>query len=257
MEYGRRRIIATTGELAAIADGCSDGTPVMLDVDEIEPGHDPREPRDWAVVARIDHLPLNEAGELAGPGDRIATGEPDAEGQEPLLFTPVLMLQSRKLATPGEIGPVARAADPCQRRADAYELIEREGEAGLYLMELLEAVAELRREVADLAADKDRLLHPAARRHLDSLGDALRDARSSADHATRFSTVCELLRGGATEKWADELDAGRPCDPGGLHQMLVELPGMGGSELACRVHAAVARERVPDALVSPNPHAAP
>ncbi|MFI6291390.1 hypothetical protein ACIBEJ_07360 [Nonomuraea sp. NPDC050790] len=253
MEYGRRRIVATTGELAALADGFSDGTPVMLDVDEIEPGHDPRAPRDWAVVARTDHLPLNEAGELAGPGDRIATGEPDAEGQAPLLFTPVLTLQSRKLAVPGEIGPVARAADPCQRRADAYELIEREGEAGLYLMELLEAVAELRREVAELAADRDRLLHPAARRHLDDLGEALSSARAAADHATRFGSVCELLRGAAGEKWSAELGADLPCDPGGRHRMLVSLPGMAAADPACEIHAALARDHIPDALVTPNP----
>ncbi|WP_336216605.1 hypothetical protein [Nonomuraea sp. LPB2021202275-12-8] len=248
--------MATTDVLAAVAMRFPEGTPILLDFDEVEPGHDPGDTRGWAVVARVDHLPLNETGALAGPGEPIATGEADAEGTRSLLFTPVLTLQSRKLATPGRLGPVARAADPCQRREDAYELIEREGEAGLYLMELLEAVAELQREVTALATDKDRLLHPAARRHLGSLRNALASAKSFADNATRFGSVCELIRRGGSEEFAVELlDDGRPCDQDSLHQMRVELPGMGCSELACRVHAAIAREKVPDAHVSPNPHA--
>ncbi|MEU7004144.1 hypothetical protein [Nonomuraea sp. NPDC046570] len=253
MEDGHGHIVATTAELAALAAGFADGTPVAIDVEEIEPGHDPADVRGWAVVVRVEHVPLNEAGQLAGPGERIATGEANDKGERPLLFGEVLTLQSRKLATPGRIGPLARAADPCQRRVDAYEAIEREGEAGLYLMELLEAVTDLQNEVAGLADDKDRLLHPAARRHLASMRNALQAAQAAANHASRFGSVCELLRVEAAEQWADEIEDGQPCDQGNLHQMLVELPGTGYVELACPIHAKLAQERVPDAIVRPNP----
>ncbi|GAA2418427.1 hypothetical protein [Nonomuraea africana] len=255
MEYGQARIVGTTGDLATLAESFPAATPVQIDVEEIEPGHEPGNSAGWAVVARVEHLPISEHGGLAGPGERIATGDPDADGNRPLLFAPVLALQSRKLATPGQVGPIARAADPCQRREDAYEAIERDGDAALYLMELLEAVENLRDEADGVATDRDRLLHPAARRHLASAVNAMKAARTAVNEATRFGSVCELIRGGADEEWIDEIEDRQPCDETNLYGMLVDLPGMPLGELACPVHAKLAEQRVPETKVRPNPHA--
>ncbi|MEV4382194.1 hypothetical protein [Streptosporangium sp. NPDC049644] len=252
MKDGQLHIAATTDVLADIAAGLPHGTPVLFGIEEVEPGHVPRDMRSRAVVAWLEHRPLNAAGTLAGPGEPIATGEMDEEGWRPWLCAPVLMLRSRKLTTPGQIGPVAHPADPCRRRAGASALIGLRNEAGPYLMELLQAVAELQREVATLAVEERRSLHPAAQRHLDSLSDALEHAKSIADHATRFGSVCELLRTGSPEKWIEELlDDGQPCDQDDLYQMWVALPDMAWWEPTCRVHATIVREKIPGAQWTP------
>ncbi|WP_283136230.1 hypothetical protein [Rhizohabitans arisaemae] len=251
MDDGQLHITATTDVLADIAAGFPHGTPVLVDVEEVEPGHVPRDMRGWAVVARLVHLPLNAAGTPAGPGEPIAWGEKDAEGRQRLLYAPVLMLQSRKLAVPGRIGPVAHPADPCRRRADAAMFIGHRDEAGPYLMELVQAVAELQREVATIAVDELRRLHPAARRHLDRLSDALEHARAIADDAARFDSVCKLLELGTRSKWIYELLDEQPCDQDNLYHTLVTLPDMAWSEPTCQVHAAIVRERVPGSQLEP------
>ncbi|MEV4392786.1 hypothetical protein [Nonomuraea sp. NPDC049607] len=256
MEQEQVRIVGTTDDLADLAGRFPTGTPVQIDAEEIEPGHEPGSSAGWAVVARAELLPVGERGGLAAPGEPIATGEADADGNRPLLFTPVLVLQSRKLATPGRLGPTARAADPCLRRDDAYERIERDGDATLYLMEVLEAVENLRDETDGVAADRDRLLHPAARSHLASAVEALKAARAAVNEATRFGNVCELVRGADhDDAWAGKIEDGQPCDPANLHGLLVDLPGGPAGRPACPVHAELARRHVPEATVRPNPHA--
>lgn len=255
MEYNERRIIANTDELAALVAAFESGTPIRIDVDEIEPGHDPGNHRQWAVVASTKRFPLNEAGELAGPGEKIAATEPDEDGTRHLLATPVLILQSRKLAVPGQVGPVARAADPYQRREDARDEAERGESAALYLMELLEAVENLREELEAAGKDTDQILHPAARRALALAANSMEAVRGSADEATRYGEVCELLRIYDIDEHGADIEDGQPCDVADLSSMLVELPGAGYEELGCPIHAKLAVERLPGTTAKPNPHA--
>ncbi|WP_214414707.1 hypothetical protein [Sphaerisporangium fuscum] len=245
----RPRIIQTVGDLAAAFPAA---TPLRIEVEEIEPGHDPNL-YGWAVVAGVVNLPLNDTGDIAGPGEQIATTEPDDHGNRRPRFTPVVALQSRKLAVPGQIGPVAHAADPCQRRMDAYHDAADDGDMTRYLMELLSAVEELRDEVAEAARDEHRRFHPGARRHLAALATALETARRDADEATRYGTVCELIRTKPDDPYAESLGLQTPCDHEHLYDMRVELPGQGHDELACPVHAAIAERTIPGAIVRPDP----
>ncbi|PZG19911.1 hypothetical protein [Nonomuraea aridisoli] len=244
---GRPHLIATAAELAALAAAVEPDAPVFIGDAQIEPGSNPADHTAWAIVARRELTLANQAGQVAGPGEQVSA--PDEQGQHHLLVTPVLTLTERRLATPGVVGPLAHAADPGVRRADAYH--DRDGQdLTRYLMELLDAVEGLRSEAEHYARDQDQQFHPLARVQLAAVSVHLQQAREAVDRATAYGVACELVRG-------DHLGGGGagPCDAEHLYEALVWLPDEGYDELACPPHAAAAVRVIPGATSRPNPNA--
>jgi len=246
--FGRPRLIATAAGLAALAAAVEPDAPVFIDGAQIEPGSDPADQHAWAVVAQRELTLANEAGQAAGPGEKV-TSAPDEHGRQHLLGRPVLVLAERRLATPGVIGTVAHPADPDTRRYEAYEL-RSDQDLTRYLMELLDSVERLRVETERGAHDDDQQFHPLARAHLTAAAAHLQQARAAIDRATGYGIACELIRGHDLDD-----DSASPCDAEHLYDVLVWLPEEGYEELACPVHAALAVRVIPDATSQPNPNA--
>ncbi|OJF14555.1 hypothetical protein [Couchioplanes caeruleus] len=61
------RIIATAAELAATAAAFAPQVPVVIDVEEIEPGADPDQRDTWVVLADAITVPAGDDGRPAGP----------------------------------------------------------------------------------------------------------------------------------------------------------------------------------------------